>query len=335
MVSALLIAALLGAAPPEPEDPPEDAPAPSQLVLGRRYTLQLYNAQTRELWNAAGAGLKRQLGSEEGLKGYARKLKGDFGEELRVISERMDQKNGLNFYTRQSVFSLYARGVELQWAWDDSGQLQLASARPAVTEAPSPYERYEVKTKLLPPFDATVWNVLWGGRTWDDNRHASVSDQRYALDLFIWKGNGTFSGDGTKNEQYYCFGKPVLAPGEGIVVFVEDGLSDNAPGQVNPLKLYGNHVVIDHRNGEFSLLAHLQKGSISVKTGQRVYPATVIAKAGNSGVSTEPHLHYQLMDNRTWVNAHGLPVKFAEAMIDGAKAEQVELKRGQQVSRLK
>lgn len=337
LFSALLLSALAwagGRRDEEPTDPAVDAPpeVPSAaLAIGRRLSNQLFQGDTESLWASAGPAFRRQLGSQDGLAGFARKVKGDFGDELRVGSENVQERGMLTVYTRLSIVSLYARGVELQWTWDGAGTLVGVSVRPAVTEAPSPHLNTTIKTQLRLPFEGT-WNVLWGGRSWEDNPHASVNDQRFALDFLIWKGPGTFEGDGTKNEQYFCWGKPVAAPAEGRVVFVEDGVPDNGPGRVNPARLYGNHLVLEHGNGEYSLLGHLMRGSILVKQGERVKPGQLLGRAGNSGASTEPHLHYQLMDAPEWLKAHGMPAVFVDYLADGKPMARGEPKRGQQLA---
>jgi hypothetical protein len=222
--------------------------------------------------------------------------------------------------------------VELEWVWDPIvGLLVSIAARPAFREAPSPHEDYVTKTPLRLPFTGT-WNVLWGGRTWEENRHSSVADMRYALDLLILQRGSSCGGDCTKNEQYYCWGKPVVAPADGTVVFAENALPDNRPNSPDPKTLFGNHVIIDHGNGEFSLMGHLKKGSLKVNQGDAVTAGDVIAATGNSGMSTEPHLHYQLMDGPAWAQAQGLPVRFFRYEADGKTVMRGEPKRGQVIS---
>lgn len=316
--------------PSDPELTSEPAPVVSPArQTGRDFSELLLTGKTEALWAKAAPAFKRQFGSPAGIDGFLKKLKNDFGVELRVGGEKVQERGGFTVYTRLSVFSLYARGVELQWTWDSNGLVTGVSARPAASESPSPHENTVPKTSLRLPFEGQ-WNVLWGGRTWDDNRHASVADQRYALDLLIWKNGSTFEGDGARNEQYHCWGKPVVAPAEGKVLVAEDGVKDNVPNAPQPTeKIYGNHVVLDHGNGEYSLLAHLQRGSIAVKVGARVTAGQLLGKTGNSGVSTEPHLHYQLMDAPQWVKAHGLPPFFTSYAADGKPVTRGEPKRGQ------
>ncbi|MFT3841092.1 MAG: M23 family metallopeptidase [Myxococcaceae bacterium] len=311
---------------------PESKSTHEAMERGRRLSQSLFHCNSSSLWQQAGPDFKRNFGTEAQLLAFARKLRSDFGDEVRIIDETTSATGGVRQYKRAGIFTRYARGVEIEWSWDSKDQLISVQAHPATKEAPSPNLDYQVHTRLKPPFEG-YWNVLWGGRTIDENAHAAVSDERFALDLLIMRGGRSYDGDGKKNEQYYCYGKNVVAPAPGIVVEVRDGMLDNLPGSVNPSELYGNHVVIDHGGGEFSLFGHLQKGSIAVKKGQLVLAAQVIAKAGNSGVSTEPHLHYQLMDNAEWVKAHGLPTQFVEYLADGRAIDQGEPKRGQVIGR--
>jgi murein DD-endopeptidase MepM/ murein hydrolase activator NlpD len=131
-----------------------------------------------------------------------------------------------------------------------------------------------------------------------------------------------------------AFGQPVLAPADAIVARVHgrerDHLSRNSwPALLylvlegglreltGPSRILGNHVVLDLGGGVFALLAHLRKGSIRVRPGQRVVAGQQLAECGNSGNSTEPHLHLQLMDRPGVLFAAGLPFGFAAAGIDG------------------
>ena len=83
--------------------------------------------------------------------------------------------------------------------------------------------------------------------------------------------------------------------------------------------ILGNHVVIDLGEGAYAVLAHLQRGSATVVPGQDVRRGDVVGRCGNSGNSSEPHLHFQLMD-RPWVFvAAGLPFVFAGVSIDGSR----------------
>ncbi len=108
-------------------------------------------------------------------------------------------------------------------------------------------------------------------------------DQRFSLDFVLLKGGRPFSGDGSNNSDYYCFGQPVLAPADGLVVEVEDGYQDNSPGRPSTDSPRGNMVLISHGNSEFSLVDHLKQNSIKVKKGDKVKQGDALAECGNSG----------------------------------------------------
>jgi len=146
------------------------------------------------------------------------------------------------------------------------------------------------------PFEGE-WYVIWGGRDVMSNYHYEYESQRYAYDLLQVRDGFSYKGDATRNESYYAFGQPVFASQDGKVVHVTDGIKDNVPvGAMNPEHPAGNAVVIDHGNGEFSYLAHLKEGSVKVKVGDKVSRGDEIGLCGNSGNSSEPHLHYQVSD---------------------------------------
>ena len=158
---------------------------------------------------------------------------------------------------------------------------------------PSKYLNYETKTDLELPFNDEWW-IFWGGRGVSENYHAAHKVQRFAIDVVQKIDGSTHAGNGSKNEDYYCFGKRLNSPSDGKIVAIENNVYDNIPGQFNRDMIAGNYVVIDHENGEFSLLAHFKEGSIIVSVGDTIVKEQELGKAGNSGNSSEPHLHYQL-----------------------------------------
>ena len=80
--------------------------------------------------------------------------------------------------------------------------------------------------------------------------------------------------------------------------------------------MLGNHVVLDVGDGRYAALAHLQHGSATVHAGEHVACGDVVGRCGNSGNSSEPHVHFQLMDHPRALIAAGLPFVFAR---DGAR----------------
>lgn len=158
------------------------------------------------------------------------------------------------------------------------------------------------------------WFVFWGGKNSLVNYHYTVPAQRYAADLVRTVNGYTYQGDVRKNESYFAYGQRIVAPEDGIVVSATDQYADNVPvGTVNPdIPPEGNSVVIDHGNGEYSLLAHLKKGSTKVKKGDTVKKGDLIGACGNSGNSSEPHLHFQVSDNPVFTEGKSLFVRYKD-----------------------
>ncbi len=153
------------------------------------------------------------------------------------------------------------------------------------------------KAHLQLPFSGE-WFVLNGGDKLSINHHHQNRAQKYAFDFtkIDNRGHG-FKNEGKDNQDYYAFGQPILAPGDGVVIEAVDGVRDNTPGRGNYLAAAGNHIIIQHGPDEYSFIAHLKQGSASVKMGQRVTTGQPLGMCGNSGVSFAPHLHYHLQDS--------------------------------------
>lgn len=150
------------------------------------------------------------------------------------------------------------------------------------------------------PFDDS-WLVFWGGDTEQQNIHHSTISQRYAYDFIkVDKTGKFFKTDGKTQEDYYSFGVAVKAPANGIVVEAVEGLRDNLPGELNSFNFLGNYIMIKHGTGAFSVLGHLQQGSVLVTAGQTVTTGQLLAKCGNSGYTTDPHIHYHVQDSATF-----------------------------------
>lgn len=142
---------------------------------------------------------------------------------------------------------------------------------------------------------------------------------RYAHDFVVTDAKGRlFRTDGAAPEDWYGYGSPVLASGDGVVRDIHDGMPDNRKGApppfdqaalMNNLKLFlGNHVLVDHGNGEYSLYAHLKQGSVAVEPGQRVARGQQVGAMGMSGDAFLVHLHYQLQSGPGF--EEGLPAYF-------------------------
>jgi murein DD-endopeptidase MepM/ murein hydrolase activator NlpD len=139
-------------------------------------------------------------------------------------------------------------------------------------------------------------------------------------------------GDGSKNSDYYAYGQDILAPADGTVVQVVDGVPENPPGVTDIYYRFGNAITISIGSGEYAVLAHLQPGSAKVRVGDRVSRGQVIARCGNSGNSTAPHLHFQLSDSPTLSLASSLPAQFVRVVRQGVAEMRVQPLTGDRVS---
>ncbi|MBI3953757.1 MAG: urea transporter, partial [Chloroflexi bacterium] len=117
----------------------------------------------------------------------------------------------------------------------------------------------------------------------------------HAWDFIVVDSQGrSCRGVGRQADDYYAFGLPVVAPAPGVVVSVRDHVQDNIPPEVNKKENWGNYVIIDHGGGLYSELSHFRRQGIVVKEGDTVSSGQLLGYLGNSGLSMEPHLHYQL-----------------------------------------
>lgn len=189
----------------------------------------------------------------------------------------------------------FERGkLELLIALDGEGKI--AGLRIAPPQAAKPRNTSRNKTKMSLPFKGE-WFVFWGGDTVAQNYHQDAPNQRFAFDIVKVDADGkTHKGDGTKNEDYYAFGQEITAPADGVVTYVVDGVHDNIPGEMNKMFVPGNVVIIKHSNNEYSLFAHFKQNSIRVKIGDKVTKGQTLGLCGNSGNSSEAHLHFQVQN---------------------------------------
>jgi murein DD-endopeptidase MepM/ murein hydrolase activator NlpD len=141
--------------------------------------------------------------------------------------------------------------------------------------------------------------------------------QRFAIDWVQLNPDGmTYTGDPLDNKNYRAYGSEALAVANGIVVATKDGIPQNVPGENSravPITLEtvgGNHVILDLGNGHYAFYAHLQPGSLRVKVGDRVKRGQVLGLVGNSGNSTEPHLHFHIGDSNSPLGSEGIPYVF-------------------------
>ena len=154
----------------------------------------------------------------------------------------------------------------------------------------------------------------------------AVDDRRRTADRRDWR---TFLA-AEPPERFFAYGRPILAPTDGVVVVAHDGEADHVArrslpavlpylaGQAGRLEqgfgaIAGNHVIIALPDGgTFVALVHLMTGSIRVAVGDEVRAGQTLAACGNSGNSTQPHVHVQVMDSPDVSTARGIPVAFRD-----------------------
>lgn len=186
-----------------------------------------------------------------------------------------------------------------------------------------PVKKYENKNDYIFPLKG-AW-LVWGN--WDDTTsHRTMHSQEFAFDLIQYNDDLMLPQvESTPNEAFKMYKKDVLAIANGEVVdcFSKSPENPSAPEMLSNKKRQeiaekygfivvasGNYVIIQHPNNEYSFYAHLATDSITVKKGQKVKQGQVIGKLGNSGNSTGPHLHFQLMDGPSILIGRGLPCHF-------------------------
>ena len=154
--------------------------------------------------------------------------------------------------------------------------------------------------------------VGWGGDTPDVNYHVFVPGQRWAYDLLVEPA--LTSSDAL--EDYGCWGVTVVAPAAGAVVVARDRFPDMEPGTMDSKNPTGNFVAIRLPTDTYIVIAHLMKGSLTVEEGDEVEEGQVIGKCGNSGNTSEPHIHihHQRQNPRRSRTdlAEGLPLFFKD-----------------------
>ena len=138
------------------------------------------------------------------------------------------------------------------------------------------------------------WTVTQG----HDGTFTHKEEWGKAFDFMVLDEDGkSYKSTGLHCANYYCYGKPVTAPADGIVIDIVDNIEDNEIGQVNTTQNWGNSIILQHITGVYSQLSHLKKHSFKVSKGDFVKFGDVLAQCGNSGRSPYPHLHFQIQES--------------------------------------
>ncbi|MEV4863626.1 M23 family metallopeptidase [Streptomyces ossamyceticus] len=146
--------------------------------------------------------------------------------------------------------------------------------------------------------------------------------QRFAIDWYrVGEQGQTWEGDPARLTSYLSYRQPVVASTGGTVVEVQDGIPDNTPPVTPPVppieETVGNHVTVEVAPGRYLLYAHLKPGSLRVREGDRVATGQVLGRIGNSGNSTTPHLHFQVMTTPEFFPTDSPPFTFRKFRVVG------------------
>lgn len=177
--------------------------------------------------------------------------------------------------------------------------------------------------RIGPPLRGGTWLAANGPSNSSGHRRALITidgtpdiAQRFAIDwVKVDDSSSTHHGDPANNASYYAEDNDALAVADGRVVATKDSIPENVPGvnsRAVPITLEtvgGNHVIIDIGGGHYAFYAHVRPGSLRVKVGDRVKRGQVIAKVGNTGNSTEPHLHFHVSDGNSPLGSEGIPYR--------------------------
>jgi hypothetical protein len=166
------------------------------------------------------------------------------------------------------------------------------------------------------PLHRGTFCIVQGGATSWVNRHHVSTSQRFALDIVALNKIGARAKGiyPSRLEDYRVFGENVYSPCGGIITAAVDHLPDMPPAQWDTKNIAGNYIVIRLDENDICVgLAHLQQGSLSIKPGEQVKPGQFLARVGNSGNTTEPHLHIHAKRggrHDSMLDGEGVPMRF-------------------------
>lgn len=164
---------------------------------------------------------------------------------------------------------------------------------------------------VTPPFHG-MWTCTQGAN--GPFTHRGTLAHAYDFEVYDDATGSLCRTTGEAPEDYHCFAQPIYAVADGTVVAIESSVPNNALGEVDSQRPWGNYVVVQHGPSVYSLLAHLSPGTVTVYPGQFVARASIVGYCGSSGRSPRPHLHFQLQAGPA-VGATTIPCELQDVVV--------------------
>jgi hypothetical protein len=145
---------------------------------------------------------------------------------------------------------------------------------------------------------------------------------RYAWDFVVLKEGQTYEGDVSDNRSYFAFDKSIYAAADGEVVDLCDHQPDRSGAETSLAPCVHtpvNRVVLKHADGTHTAYLHIRENSarnVGIAKGTKVKAGQVIARVGNSGASSEPHLMFFAFRRTPEGGLTPVPVAFRNAFSD-------------------
>jgi murein DD-endopeptidase MepM/ murein hydrolase activator NlpD len=322
MIAALLAMAAAGTAQPQ-----------SATERGRALSDWSSPESVAALAATASPELKARIDAGGGPAAFSAAVAGQMGKQTQVFDEVEMAINGLTFYQRLAAYERAPAAMSMV-VWDEKGTVVAATVQPSAPPpaALSAGAGVAVRPPFAPPRQGE-WFTFWGGRNLARNYHMVAPAQTYAFDLLVVKDGKSFSGPANEHASYYCWDEPVLAAADGVVTEAVDGLPDMPIGDISAKQAAGNHVIVRVGPEQHALVAHLQNGTVKVKAGDTVKAGQPLGLCGNSGRTSEPHIHFHLQAGATFADGGtGLPANFHDMLVDGRPVRDGEPVRGQSIA---
>lgn len=262
-------------------------------------------------------------------------------ERIMVFLQQLQSKYGniksTTFMSVENTFTTYITDLDkgqvvIGIAVDSLSTINGLFAKPYETVVPLKVKRNT--TKLSLPFSGE-WSIFWGGDTKALNLNNGIKFQQFAFDIVINGVNGrSYKTDGRSNSDYYAFGEKILAPADATVVLAVDGVADNIPGKVNTMYVPGNSVILKTANNEYLFFAHFKQNSVNVKEGDVIKQGQLLGRCGNSGNSSEPHLHFHIQDTLGFDTATGIKCYFERIYVNSTIMNDYSPKKGEKIANI-